>query len=209
MNELNDYTYFTPERILLSKYLLQLASIISGIIALVYGFAYITNTYGRLPDEAAYIITYYGTIVLISVLVLGTIYAIFYFSTINYSLSTEEIIVRRGLITRSQKIVTYRTITNLDIKRSFYDQLLGIGSIEVQTAGFSGNQSGPEERLDGLTLFQIDQIQSLIMRRVRSVKGSPGLSQDEDFTSESDILIAMLSEIKELRKTMEEYFTKY
>ena len=76
MNEPNDYTYFRPEKILLTKYLLQLASIISGLLVFIYGFAYITNTYGRFPDEAAYITTHYGTIVLIIVLVLGTIFTI-------------------------------------------------------------------------------------------------------------------------------------
>ena len=58
--------------------------------------------------------------------------------------------------------------------------------------------------MDGVPREEIKIIRSLIMNRVRRVKGSAGTSHDDDMdiSTEGDVLSAILYEIQELRKTL-------
>ena len=203
MNELNPYSDFYPHSILRIKYMLIVITILTPNYLGLFFFPDFIEWVDNEPlNDAVYkeLLTYAA----ITLLALGLLFSYFYYPTIHFSLTNEEINVNRGLITKSNKIVPYRTITNIDIKRGLYDRLFGIGSIEIQTAGFSAGKQGPEERIDGVPREEIEHIRALIMKRVRSVKGSPGTSQDVDMelNTESDILNAILYEIKELRKSL-------
>lgn len=97
--------------------------------------------------------------------------------------------------------LVFRTITNIDIKQGPYDRIMGIGSIEIQTAGFSAGKTGPEERLDGIPTQLIKELRNLILNKVRKVKGSPGTSHDLDHPEE-DVLTAILNEIIKLKSIL-------
>ena len=51
----------------------------------------------------------------------------------------EQVIVRQGVLTRAVKHVPYRTVTNITVKRGVIDRWLGLGTLDIQTAGMSGN----------------------------------------------------------------------
>ena len=173
MNQLNPYSDFLPNSKLRIKYMvLAFAIFTPNYVGLFFFPDLISWIDGEELNSGLYkeILTY----VYLSLLVLGFLISYLYYPTIHYSLTNDEILVNRGLVTKSNKIVPYRTITNIDIKRGIFDRMFGIGSIEIQTAGFSANKQGPEERLDGIPLEEIDLIRSSIMKKVRKVKGSPG-----------------------------------
>ncbi len=129
--------------------------------------------------------------------------AIYYYNAISFEIVEDEVHVNRGILTKTKKIVPYRTITNIEIKRGPLDRILGIGTIELQTAGFSSNKMGPEERLDGIPRDQVDEIQQLLISSVRKIRGSPGTSHDGDTpSSENDTLSEMLLEIKQLKSIL-------
>lgn len=129
--------------------------------------------------------------------------AIYYYNAISFEIVEDEVHVNRGILTKTRKIVPYRTITNIEIKRGPLDRILGIGTIELQTAGFSSNKMGPEERLDGIPRDQVDEIQQLLISNVRKIRGSPGTSHDVDTaSSENDTLSEMLIEIKQLKSIL-------
>ena len=135
--------------------------------------------------------------------VLGVIFSWIYIRAISYSLTTHEIIVEKGIITKSRKIVPYRNITNFNQRRGPFDRLFGVslfGSIGIETAGMSGSpnqQSRPEQKLVGIknTHEYTEKIRSILSR----MKGQAAVTADSEIASslsEEDILKEMLSTLK-------------
>ncbi|NLG51998.1 MAG: PH domain-containing protein [Chloroflexi bacterium] len=71
-----------------------------------------------------------------------------YYRSISYELGEEDIIVRKGIITKTETMVPYRMVTNVSVKRGPMDRLLGMGTLEVHTAGYS-QQAKAEADLPG------------------------------------------------------------
>jgi membrane protein YdbS with pleckstrin-like domain len=90
-----------------------------------------------------------------------------YYRNLQYEIHDDEVIVRAGVITKTVKHVPFRTVTYLEVKQGPFDRLFGIGTLNIQTAGMSG-QSGAEESLRGLANFQevYDQV-AAVLRRYR------------------------------------------
>lgn len=138
---------------------------------------------------------------------LGIIFAWIYIRAINYKLTTHEIIVEKGIITKSRKIVPYRNITNFNQRRGPFDRLIGgslFGTIGIETAGMSGGsnqKSRPEQKLVGIrnTHEYTEKIRSILSR----MKGQAAVTADNEIASsldEEDILKEMLSTLKVIAK---------
>ncbi len=134
---------------------------------------------------------------------LGILFMWIYVRAINYKLTTHEIIVEKGIITKSRKIVPYRNITNFNQRRGPFDRLLGgslFGTIGIETAGMSGGsnqKSRPEQKLVGIrdTHEYTEKIRSILSR----MKGQAAVTADNEIASslsEEDILKEMLSTLK-------------
>lgn len=79
-----------------------------------------------------------------------------------------EIYVKKGLINVTKKHVPFRTITNISSRAGPIDRLFGIGTVEIQTAGFSGGaggQAGPEEKLEGITFYE--EVRDFVLQELR------------------------------------------
>jgi membrane protein YdbS with pleckstrin-like domain len=79
-----------------------------------------------------------------------------------------EIYVKKGLVNVTKKHVPFRTITNIASRAGPIDRLFGIGTVEIQTAGFSGGaQAGrsPEEKLEGITFYE--QVRDFVLQELR------------------------------------------
>lgn len=119
---------------------------------------------------------------------------------IRYEITDHEIIVNVGLITRSKKIVPFRTITNLGIKRGPLDRMFGIGTVEIQTAGDSGSDTsscGPEQKLIGVK--DVDATAKHIRMAIRRFYGTAGVSIEKELPSSQLLLQKILEELKLLR----------
>ncbi len=97
-----------------------------------------------------------------------------YIRNIEYSVISKagttmpEIYVKKGLINITRKHVPFRTITNIASRAGPIDRLLGIGTVEIQTAGYSGGpggQAGPEEKLEGITFYE--QVRDFVLQELR------------------------------------------
>lgn len=121
-----------------------------------------------------------------------------YCKTISYHLGEDELVVRRGLVTRAEDTVPYAMITNIGVRRSPLDRLLGLGSLAVHTAGFSGQSSAPEAKLVGLEDWGAVQVAILDAARKSRRHEEPPVSAlgSEDETA---LLKEMLQEIRGLR----------
>jgi len=125
-----------------------------------------------------------------------------YYRSLRYEIHDDEVIVRVGVITRSVKHVPFRTVTNLKVKQDPLDRLFGIGTLNIQTAGMSG-QTGAEESLVGLPNFQ--EVYELVAGALRRFRGgmAPTQAEVEPAPAEGQLLAAILDEVRAIRQALE------
>ena len=108
-------------------------------------------------------------------LIPSLIYTPFYFKSIEYSVKAEsgetmpEVYVKKGVVTITRKHVPFRTITNISSRAGPFDRQFGIGSVHIETAGYSGShQTGPEIKLDGIVFYE--EIRDFILKELRKFR---------------------------------------
>ncbi len=141
-----------------------------------------------------------------------------YVRSIEYAVISEsgvampEVYVKKGIINITRKHVPFRTITNIASRAGVFDRLFRIGTVEIQTAGYSGGptgQGGPEEKLEGIKFYR--ELAQFILRELRRFRdpyttGTEVVTpRDEpvlrsDSTLDDEILLA-LHDIREILKT--------
>lgn len=147
-------------------------------------------------------------------LIPGFIIIPIYLRSIEYSVLSDagevskEIFTKKGIINITRKHVPFRTITNISSRAGLFDRLFGIGSVEIETAGFSGPTSTAEEKLEGITFYE--ELRDFILRELRKFK-DPYVTgteivhpveepvPDDDENLEDEILM-VLREIRDLLK---------
>ncbi|MDH5403058.1 MAG: PH domain-containing protein [Candidatus Heimdallarchaeota archaeon] len=152
---------------------------VSGLIEL-SGINVDQPTWGDLLNIVQLVFTTYG-IEIITSIILFLIVILFiesYRTTITYHLKTTEILSVRGLITKSEKAIPYRTITNFTIKRDILDRFLGLYTIEIQTAGGTTGtgilkNTQVEEIIEGITKEDIDNLYSILLQRISTTQAPP------------------------------------
>jgi len=111
------------------------------------------------------------TIVLIifTIIIVSTLFTFFwiskYYNSIIYKLTEDEIIIRQGVWFKKTSIVPYNRITNIDVQQGPISRKLGIVSLKIQTAGYSG-QPRSEAVINGIEEFDEfrDTVRNLILR---------------------------------------------
>jgi putative membrane protein len=122
-----------------------------------------------------------------------------YVRSIVYELGEEELLVRKGIITRTEQTVPYRMITNTDLKRGPLDRALGIGGIAIHTAGYS-QQSSPETKLAGLDDCETVQEQLVsTLRRYRGLPTAPTGEREAPEGGSAALLGQILEELRAMR----------
>ncbi|MCW3976688.1 MAG: PH domain-containing protein [Candidatus Bathyarchaeota archaeon] len=103
------------------------------------------------------------------------IYTPLYFRSIEFSVKAEtgetmpEVFVKKGVITDTRKHVPFRTITNISSRAGPFDRLFNIGSVHIETAGYSGSQQkGPEVKLEGIVFYE--EVRDFILNELRRFK---------------------------------------
>jgi membrane protein YdbS with pleckstrin-like domain len=129
-----------------------------------------------------------------------------YFRSIEYELDEDEIIVRKGIVTKTEKMVPYRMVTNVAIRRDPLDRLLGMGSVQVHTAGYS-QQTNAEASLSGLGNYR--EVHAAIMEALRQYraesaqKAPTGSAEPSEVSRDTRQLLAdILAEVKAMRGGM-------
>jgi membrane protein YdbS with pleckstrin-like domain len=92
-----------------------------------------------------------------------------YYESMWYELCDDEMSWKRGVWFRTTGIVPYNRITNLDIRQGPVMRFLGISSLSIQTAGYSG-QAVPEIRIEAIE--HAEELRELIRARVRGSAGA-------------------------------------
>ncbi len=127
-----------------------------------------------------------------------------YYRSLCYEIHEDEMIVKAGIMTKSVKHVPFRTVTNLTVKRGIFDRWLGIGTLDIETAGMSGTQGAPEQSLVGLENPQ--EIYEMVVAALHRFRGgmAPTCAEEEAPAAASpEVLNAILAEVRAIRQTME------
>ncbi|MFX1510006.1 MAG: PH domain-containing protein [Promethearchaeota archaeon] len=137
----------------------------------------------------------------------GLILIPLYYRRIHYVIHEDEVIVTRGLITITRRVVPIRAITNVSLRRGPFDRLLRIGSVTIETAGQMGARSGkpsPELALDGLVAY--DKVNNQILELVRRYRAGYVLTTEIEptpITDSSTLLQKILVELQKLNVNLE------
>jgi len=115
-----------------------------------------------------------------------------YYRSLRYEIQDDEVVVNVGIWTKSVKHVPYRTVTNMQVKRDVVDRLLGIGTLNIQTAGMSG-QTGAEERLVGLS--NVQEVYEWVAGELRRFRGGMAPTQADVEEEPAASLLGDLGEI--------------
>jgi hypothetical protein len=124
-----------------------------------------------------------------------------YYDSIDYKLTENEIVWKRGVWFKKTGIVPYNKITNIDITQGPISRKLRIATLKIQTAGYSGQQARAEIRIEGIEQFE--ELRELIMG---FVKGKKLVAVETD--EEEDIDSKILDELVRIRKLIEKSLGK-
>lgn len=114
-----------------------------------------------------------------------------YCTSIIYFMDEAEIIVSKGIITRTNKVVPYRTITNIELAVGPFDRIWGMSTIKIYTAG-NNFKRGAEEELIGLA--DGEDIRDAILERI-TLLNPPRFSENRSF-------MRILSAVKDVNQEL-------
>jgi uncharacterized membrane protein YdbT with pleckstrin-like domain len=123
---------------------------------------------------------------------------------LSYLIGEEKVTIHKGILTKVQKNIPYRAITDFIVNRSIFDRILGIASIRIQTAGQSQTPTGYEGNIAGLVDWE--EWHKTLREKLKGLHPiSESLATREPVSSatERDLLIQILNELKAIRKAAE------
>ncbi len=145
-------------------------------------------------DPPVYV--YYG---LAAFLLLYTVFAIFKFLNIKYSIVNQEFIYKGGVLNKKKITIPFENIMNIDYEQNVVQQVLDVGKLKIETAG-----SNKEEiELYAITLDKIKEIRKIIFEEKAIIQKvdttlDDGTTNEESVSSKRE-LIYQLSNINLLK----------
>ena len=220
---------FKPSKALRNKWWFMTISFAAGTwalaVSMMYGIAWIIGFFdGWTSGERLALLSWIPTIsqwiwIAHAVwLVPALVGIVVYVRSIEYAVISEsgtampEVYVKKGIINITRKHVPFRTITNIASRAGVFDRLFKIGTVEIQTAGYSGGptgQGGPEEKLEGIKFYR--ELAQFVLRELRRFRdpytlGTEVVSpRDDDVLRRDDSLddeiLMALRDIREILRT--------
>ena len=191
-----------PDRKYWTAQLLILA-LISGITLISVGVLHLIINYSN-PDPES-ILVLWAVCCGANLLMWVISYPIIHLWTKNltYIVRDDRITILSGILTKKEQNIPYRSITDFVLKRGPFDRYLGIGNIQVQTAGQSKTATGYEGSLSGLLDYKTihgdlrDKLKSLHPISESTTTSEPVIKSGEN------VLIKILEELKEIKMNTE------
>ena len=130
------------------------------------------------------------------------------FKRFQYDLLDDEIVVHAGWLVQKVRHVPYRMVTNIEIKRGLLDRWLGIGTLNIETAGNSDPSQRAEAQLFGLE--DVDSVYEEVAACLRAFDeaqqrptwGRSGRPEGDGAAMDEDVLQAILVELKGMNAKM-------
>ena len=122
---------------------------------------------------------------------------------LEYIIQDDRITIHKGILTKTQQNIPYRSVTDFALKRTIYDRFLGIGSINIQTAGQSQSASGYEGSLIGL--IDYENLHSELKEKLKILHPVSESVTTSEVVQKPDVnvLQQILAELKIIRQNTE------
>jgi putative membrane protein len=88
----------------------------------------------------------------------------------GYRLGTHELVVRQGLLSRTERSIPYARIQNIDLVRNPFHRLFDVALVRIETA--SGGE--PEAVIRVLSLAAVEEMRERVFRRDRAAATAEG-----------------------------------
>ena len=122
-----------------------------------------------------------------------------YQASVSFLLTRSEIVVQRGVWWKKKSYVPYNRVTNVEILQGPIARHFKLGTVSIQTAGYSGVKSSgsraAEAEVFGVKNFE--EVKDLIMNYVRKTRPVAVEAEAEDLNAQ------ILEELKKIRETLE------
>ncbi len=121
-----------------------------------------------------------------------------YYSSINFRLTGDEVVVERGVWWRFKSTVPYARIMSVDIVQGPISRRLGIATVDGHTAGYTGvagGTAGPGSRRAEASLIHIPNYAEVREKVLSAVRGRPLFTS----TVSGDMLV----ELRRIRELLE------
>jgi len=122
-----------------------------------------------------------------------------YQASISFLLTRSEIVVQRGVWWKKKSYIPYNRITNVEILQGPIARHFKLGTVSIQTAGFSGVKSSGSRAAEGeiFGVKNFEEVKDLIMNYVRKTRPVAVEAEAEDLNAQ------ILEELKKIRETLE------
>lgn len=118
--------------------------------------------------------SYFSYIVIASItifitgIIISAAYSIAFYNSVVFEVRDDGILKTCGVIFKTMKVIPYSKITNIEIVQGPILRLLGLVSIYIQTAGYSGQYNLAEMEIEGIDFNDAEEIRNLILQKIKS-----------------------------------------
>jgi len=123
-----------------------------------------------------------------------------YYDSITYELTADEVVVKHGVWWRMKHTVPYSRIMSIDIVQGPISRLLGLATVDIQTAGYSGpagGSAGPGTRRSEASLIHVANPEEIREKILSKVRTRPLFEQPE-----ASVLKDILNELRLIREAL-------
>jgi membrane protein YdbS with pleckstrin-like domain len=124
-----------------------------------------------------------------------------YYRSINYQLTRDEVVVEHGVWWKMKHTVPYARVMSVDIIQGPLSRSLGIATVDIYTAGYTGvagGTGGPGSRRAEASIMHVSDFTVTRENILQIVRGKPLFG-----TTTSDTGAEMLSELRKMRELLE------
>lgn len=155
-----------------------------------------------IPDKTGTLV--FGSMTLVCVLVMACLLPLIpaTYRNLEYAVTDEAVIMKRGIFWKKRATVPYKKITNIDITQGPLQRKFNIGSLHIQTAGAGGAPGAVAEIvMDGIR--DLEGLKNTIMANVAGYGSSMHLHPQDAGVDEPDIQNRILDELTAIRRILE------
>jgi len=122
-----------------------------------------------------------------------------YYKSITYHLTSDEVVVERGVWWRVKSTVPYARVMSVEVVQGPISRRLGIATVDIHTAGYTGaagGTAGPKSRRAEASLIHISNYSEVREKVLSLVRGRP-------LFGVSGVTADMLTELRRIRELLE------
>lgn len=129
---------------------------------------------------------------------------ILWIKNLSYYIEEDRISIHKGILTKVQQNIPYRSITDFILHRTLFDRFLSIGALRIQTAGQSKSATGYEGQLSGLVHWEdLHERLRQKLRRLHPISDSTTVVDTSTPPGSQPQLQQILEELKAIRRVLE------